>query len=121
MSDVEKASTLYPVRVYFWTPEPETLITAGFDSLRVERRDNAGKPWKTVSIEPYALALEVGRYNYNWTDHGAERASEYRAVLQNSVTPGTPADVPHVLPDTGVSSVPATKFSPETQATPCSR
>lgn len=92
--DIAKPSTLYPVRVYFWTQDPQVLLTAGFDSLRVERRQHAGKPWKTVSVDPYALALEPTRYNYNWTDLNAERSSEYRAVLQNSVTPGVPADVP---------------------------
>lgn len=85
----------YPARVYFFTAKPEELITSGYDSLRIEKRKDCNSPWATVKADNCELKLAPGVFNYHYTDaDGADTKSEFRAVLQNSVTPGVPADVP---------------------------
>lgn len=95
MPDAIPPSQLYPVRVYFGTTDPEALLEAGYDSIRVERRKTCNAAWVTVSKSGDCdLDIQAGRFNYYWLDVQGRRGYEYRAVLQNSDTPGTPADVP---------------------------
>lgn len=81
----------YPAKILLWAPAPEELIAAGYDSLRLERRKSSSGSWATTNID--AITLEAGVYNYFFLDENAVRGWEYEPVLQNSVTPGTPADV----------------------------
>lgn len=90
------ASTKYPARVYFFAQKPEDLLTAGYDSVRIEKRKDCTAPWvtQTKASKLCELHLAAGVHNYNYLDPDADRENEYRAVLQNSVTPGTPVDIP---------------------------
>jgi hypothetical protein len=114
-------STRHPARVFFHTKTPAALITAGFDSIRIERRQKTDVAWSTVtkSLKHPGLVLAADVYNYSFLDEetfpnivapdntqasgGATVFAEYRAVLTNSVTPGTPADVPQ-SPVRGIST-----------------
>jgi len=96
-------STKYPGRVYFYAQNPEDLIAAGYDSLRVERRKDFASPFVklTKGDKVGELRLAPGRNNYHFTDNvsadgttGADTTTEYRAVIQNSEDPGTPVDLP---------------------------
>lgn len=89
------ASTEYPARVYFFAQKPDDLIAAGYDSIRVEKRKSCNDPWKPVlkADKLCELKLASGVYNYHYTEE-EDRSAEFRAVLQNSVLPGTPADIP---------------------------
>lgn len=87
-------NTKFPARVYFFTSTPGDLITAGYDSLRVEKRKTFSSPWETV-LKAGNIPLGEGVWNYNYTDSdGVDAKTEFRAVLQNSVLPGTPPDIP---------------------------
>jgi hypothetical protein len=90
-------SLKFPARVYFFTQTPSVLIDAGYDSIRIERRKDCFSAWAPVlkadGVCELRLAPDV--FNYSYTDPtGGDVKSEFRAVLQNSVLPGTPPDVP---------------------------
>lgn len=85
----------YPARVYFFAADPQALLDGGYDSLRIEKRKDCDSPWSTVSGDGCELRLAPGVHNYHYTDpQGGDVKNEFRAVLQNSVTPGAPVDVP---------------------------
>jgi hypothetical protein len=89
-------STKYPGKVFFFTSEPEALILAGYDSLRIEKRKDCYATFapETKGDKVCTLKLELGVYNYFYVDENADVKNEFRAILQNSVTPGTPVDIP---------------------------
>jgi hypothetical protein len=81
MADLPIPSTKYPGRLFFHTATPTTLLEAGFDFIRVEKRQDHLGAWGTVSGTETELFLEAGRYNYHFLDPEAARTAEYRAVL----------------------------------------
>lgn len=87
------ASKAYPGKVFFFTADPDALIEAGYDSLRVEKRTTRLTAWEVVTNNDASLLLESGRFNYHYVDTSALVGNEFRAVLQNSADPGNPADV----------------------------
>lgn len=84
-------STDYPGKVFFYAADPQALLDAGYDSFRVEKKTSFTDAWVPVVG---AIFLESDRWNYHFIDPQAKVGYFYRAVLQNSVTPGTPADIP---------------------------
>jgi len=98
MSDALAPSVEYPAKVFFHTPIPDTVLAQGYDSFRVERRKTPSDAWEPVTPVPPAAPAEFrivsGTYNYHYVDARGRRGYQYRAVLQNSVTPGTPPDQP---------------------------
>ena len=82
----------YNAKIYIFVPDPQSLLDAGYDSIRLERKKKAGQPFVAVT-KPEPIFIEAGVYNYFFLDEKAQRGWEYEPVLQNSVTPGTPADV----------------------------
>lgn len=87
-------SVLYPAKVIFYTADPSALLEAGYDSLRIEKRATRASPWVPVTNAGVNLVLEEERWNYHFVDETSAVGNEYRAILQNKTTPGTPVDVP---------------------------
>lgn len=85
-------SVKYPAKVFFFAQNPGDLIDAGYDSIRVQKRKTRSDAWEEVARSTQYLSDE--QWNYHFVADDAVRDNEFRAVLQNSADPGTPADVP---------------------------
>ncbi len=87
----------FPAKVFFHSADPQALLDAGYDSLRIEKRKTCNDAWKLPSLtDPQLCDLELrpDQLNYHFLDANSLLGNQYRAVLQNSAVPGTPADVP---------------------------
>lgn len=82
----------YPAKIFIFIPDPQALIDAGYDSVRLERRKSSDKPFSPLT-KPPPITIQAGVYNYFFLDEKAQKGWEYEPVLQNSVTPGTPPDI----------------------------
>lgn len=89
-------STKYPAKVFFFTSDPQALLDAGYDSLRIEKRKDRLSPWTTVTAasDAASVRLAAGVWNYHYVVAEADTQAEFRAVLQNSASPGSPVDIP---------------------------
>jgi hypothetical protein len=82
----------YPAKIFIFIPDPQSLLTAGYDSVRLERRKKPSEDFALVTkIDP--VTVQAGVYNYFFLDELALKGWEYEPVLQNSAVPGTPVDV----------------------------
>lgn len=94
---IAPASPLFPAKVFFYAQDPQALLDAGYDSLRIEKRRSCTTSWARFGVDPShrcEVRLAPGVVNYFALDPSSEVGFEYRAVLQNSANPGTPPDVP---------------------------
>jgi len=82
----------YPAKIFIFIPDPKSLIDAGYDTVRLERRKKTTLSFAPVT-KPTPITIQLGVYNYFFLDELAEKSWEYEPVLQNSATPGTPVDV----------------------------
>lgn len=80
------------MRVFFYTNNPQSLLDAGFDRIRVEQSLDRGSTWEAITDADTDLILEATRCNYWYVINDAESTTLYRAVLH--AVDGTPADVP---------------------------
>lgn len=80
------------MKVFFYASDPQSLLDAGFDRIRVEKSTDRGSTWEAVTDDDTDVIIEASRHNYWFVVEEGDTSELFRAVLH--AADGTPADVP---------------------------
>lgn len=83
----------YNGKVFLWVPEPELLVAAGYDTLKLERRKSPSDEWTERTNENTRITIQEGVYNYFYIDEAAKASYQYRPVLVHATDPDVPQNV----------------------------
>lgn len=100
----------YYGRTFHYLPKPDEALLAGYNRIKVFKRNNPADPvWVelTSAAAGNRLVIESGKVNYVFVDPKAQRGTQYRAYLADStnVNPDVPQPFIQEAVDTAYEAV----------------